>query len=64
MKKLTNSYFKYLEIWKSKKNNFPLFYGLRDFYGLIKNFMVKVVEREIERDDNDSLIDAANESIF
>ena len=64
MKQLTNTYYDYLGIWKGKKTNFPLFYGLRDFYGLIKNFMAKVVEREIERDDSESLLEAANESIF
>jgi len=45
-------------------NGYPIFYGLRDFYSLIKDFMAKIVERKIERDDNEALIDCACESIF
>lgn len=42
LKTLTYTYSWYLECWKGKKNNFRLLYGLRDFYGLIKNFMSKI----------------------
>jgi len=47
--KLTTTYTSFLGIWQAKKNNYPLFYGLRDFYGLIKNFMSKIAERKDER---------------
>ena len=47
--KLTTTYTRFLGIWQAKKNNYPLFYGLRDFYGLIKNFMSKIAERKDER---------------
>ena len=64
VKHLTYTYNNYLNLWVGKKNNFPLFYGLRDFYGLIKNFMFKIVEKNIEFDDDDALADASIESIF
>lgn len=31
-------------IWKARKNNYPLFYGLRDFYAVIKTFLMKISE--------------------
>lgn len=61
---MTATYNKYLEIWRAKKNNYPLFYGLRDFYSLIKDFMSKIIEKKVERDDNDEIINSACESIF
>ena len=48
VKKLTSSYVHYQSLWQAKGTNFPLFYGLRDFYGLIKNFMSKVLLRNLE----------------
>ena len=44
---MTKTFYDYLGLWRGKMNNYPLFYGLRDFYSLIKDFMSKVVEREI-----------------
>lgn len=41
IKQLTKSFIFYLQIWKAKRNGFELLYGLRDFYGLIKNFINK-----------------------
>ena len=42
MDKLTDSYCKFLSQWKAKSNNYPLFFGLRDFYCLIKQFAAAI----------------------
>lgn len=44
VRKLAQAINKFLEFWKGQLNNFPLFFGLRDFYGLIKTFMTKLTE--------------------
>lgn len=44
---MTRIYSKFLTEWKKKGTNYPLFYGLRDFYGLIKIFMTKMIEKQV-----------------
>jgi hypothetical protein len=40
--KLAKTYVKFVNKWKLKKSNFPHFFGLRDFYAIIKIFMQKL----------------------
>jgi hypothetical protein len=56
---LAKSYQKFLNNWKSKKNAFLLFYGLRDFYGLIKNFITKILEKKERSDEREFLTNCA-----
>lgn len=62
---MAKTYGKFIGIWKNKVNNFPLFFGLRDFYGMIKIFMKKVQNKiNGNYDDHDLIISLAVEAIF
>jgi hypothetical protein len=61
---LTESYAKFLERWKAKKNNFPLFFGLRDFYCLVKQFAGALLDPQIAPDDHEVIVKVALSSIF
>jgi hypothetical protein len=51
IKPLSKSYFRFMSEWKSKQNNdHPDFFGLRDFYSLIKYVCVKIIEKKISKD--------------
>lgn len=41
---LTIVYNRYVNAWKKKANNYSLFFGLRDLYGLVKIFMKNITE--------------------
>jgi hypothetical protein len=61
---LAKSYQKFLNNWKSKKNAFLLFYGLRDFYGLIKTLSQRYSKRKKEAmRENSSQIALVNQSL-
>lgn len=64
VKQLTRAYTYYMSTWKAKRNGFELLYGLRDLYGLIKNFMAKFMDQQLyNKDDDVALMEAAKESI-
>jgi hypothetical protein len=56
IKALSEAYCKFIREWKAKEfNNYPHFYGLRDFYSLIRYVFMCIFERNISKDDKDVL---------
>lgn len=45
-----------MEQWKSKLNGYPNFFGLRDFYNLIKIFMKNLKERPTDHEIGDTAL--------
>lgn len=49
---LSKAYFRFIKEWKEKQNNdYPDFFGLRDFYSLIKIVCSRIIADRVEKDE-------------
>jgi hypothetical protein len=52
IKSLSIAYFRFINEWKSRpNNNHPDFFGLRDFYSLIKYVCERIINKKVTKDN-------------